>query len=1381
VISGSLFTRDFLLEGIVRTEQWTSLSQEDLDALKRRLTDIARAFLANASPNEAATERDLIYPVLEALGWGDIDVQPGLSPKGRKQVPDALLFQDAQAKARAVADKEPWRRFQHGLAVVECKRWGRLLDRAIAGTAHEGTPAAQMLQYLSRVDVVTGGKVRLGILTNGERWRLYYQGALSVAEDFFEVDLAKTLELPGYEPDLVDKVNERLTPGHALRLFALMFGKWAFLPVEGKRTFHDLSREAGKTWEEKVTQDLSRLVFDDLFPRLITAIAEHDPERPSAIGQPYLEEVRQSALVLLYRLLFVVYAEDRDLLPARREPYKDFSLTALRFEIAERKAAAKVFSARATHYWSKLAAIFKAIAEGDNAFGIPPYNGGLFAKETAALLERTALPDGIVASLVYGLSHTEEEGRPRYINYRDLSVQHLGSVYERTLEYRLKAENGRVVVDADDAARHQSGSYYTPDSLVTLIIEKTVGPLIEERLAAFRAASEELARDRGPKHVRHARLTRLDPAQRILDLKICDPAMGSGHFLVSLVDWLTAKVLAAMGEAQSIATWTDQPYYSPLAVEIDKIRTEIANQAHENGWPYVEDQLEDRHIVRRMVLKRCVYGVDLNPLAVELAKVALWLHSFTVGAPLSFLDHHLRCGNSLLGAWVRPAMDRLVEWGSPLLTDEPRKRALGAATSMQTIERLTDVDVAEVYQSKNLFDSITSVTSDLSDLLTLVHAIEWHATSSKRDKSVVQAWTKGSFGDPVKLAKGQMKLLVPPPPPPETELERKKREITGERRYSEHEIATVIGSWLPDINARFAGGRHLHWQVAFPGIWREWESVELHGGFDAVVGNPPYVRQELIRPLKPALKRAFPDTYDGTADLFVYFFEQGLRLLKPGGRLSYVVTNKWLRAGYAEGLRELFAGRSWIEFIADFGHAKRFFPAADVFPSVVVVRKPLTGEAAAKAPADTDVCVIPRDDVPDKGLDEAVANATYRLPRAHFAKESWTLEPPAVMALLDKIRRNGVPLAEYAGVKPYRGILTGLNEAFLIDAATRDSLVAQEPAAKAIIRPYLRGQDIARWSTPDSGLFMIVMKSSGDHPWPWADAPDETEAERRFKKAYPALHRHFKQYEEFNDPKTGKLRGLRHREDHGRWWWELRPCAYYDAFEKPKIIYQEIQFHPAYARDSENRLSNNKTFILASDRIALMAALNAPLMWWHNWRYLPHMKDEALTPVAFKMEHLPVAPLAGDREAEAAALVRKIARMVRDHHAAASGVRDWLRHEIGIDAPKGALAHAVALGTDDFIAAVRDNLPRSRKLSAAQIADLKREHTATIEPARKVRADIFVLERKLSDLVNAAYGLTPDEVQLMWNTAPPRMPFTPTAFAAPVEPDADENGEEADA
>ena len=231
-----------------------------------------------------------------------------------------------------------------------------------------------MLQYLDRVNIVTGGKVRLGILTNGEKWRLYFQGALSVSEDYFEVDLAKALELPGHELDLVERADEKLTPAHALKLFVLLFRKQAFLPIDGPRTFHDVAREEGKIWEAKVTRDLSRLVFRDLYPLLVAALHRNDPAKPTQIDSHYLEEIRQSALVLLYRLLFVVYAEDRDLLPDNQEPYKSYSLTTMRGEIADRISKRQSFSPSLATYWPKLRAVFKAISEGDDTLGIPPYN-----------------------------------------------------------------------------------------------------------------------------------------------------------------------------------------------------------------------------------------------------------------------------------------------------------------------------------------------------------------------------------------------------------------------------------------------------------------------------------------------------------------------------------------------------------------------------------------------------------------------------------------------------------------------------------------------------------------------------------------------------------------------------------------------------------------------------------------------------------------------------------------------------------------------------------------------------------------------------------------------------------------------------------------------
>jgi hypothetical protein len=219
-------------------------------------------------------------------------------------------------------------------------------------------------------------------------------------------------------------------------------------------------------------------------------------------------------------------------------------------------------------------------------------------------------------------------------------------------------------------------------------------------MEAFSTKARELEGSDQPEDRRLGDIAGIDPAERLLELKMCDPAMGSGHFLVSLVDYLADQVITAMAEAQALVTFGD--YVSPLIARIAAIRNTILRNADERGWTIDPEQLDDRHIVRRMVLKRCIYGLDKNLMAVELAKVSLWLHTFTVGAPLSFLDHHLRRGDSLFGSWVRGGIDRASALGAPLLLHAPMTRALRAASKMQIIEGLTDAEIAEAHRSKDV-------------------------------------------------------------------------------------------------------------------------------------------------------------------------------------------------------------------------------------------------------------------------------------------------------------------------------------------------------------------------------------------------------------------------------------------------------------------------------------------------------------------------------------------------------------------------------------------------------------------------------------------------------------------------------------------------------
>jgi hypothetical protein len=304
---------------------------------------------------------------------------------------------------------------------------------------------------------------------------------------------------------------------HIFKLFMLIFGRQAFVPDHRGETFHQLALREGKHWEARVARDLSETVFGYVFPTLSRALAAADGKAGAALDAGALAVLRDGALILLYRLLFILYAEDRNLLPDERGAYADYSVTKVRGEIAEKKARGAPFSDRMKTYWSRLDGVFQAIGRGDDGLGIPPYNGGLFESTAAPILTRVQLPDSVVADVVFRLSHIDlGDGRPpKYINYRDLSVQQLGSVYERILEHGLKLEQGIIVVDENPGARKTSGSYYTPEELVALIIERAVGPLIAERVEAFNEKATELATSTPNKEACIAELLPLDPATRL--------------------------------------------------------------------------------------------------------------------------------------------------------------------------------------------------------------------------------------------------------------------------------------------------------------------------------------------------------------------------------------------------------------------------------------------------------------------------------------------------------------------------------------------------------------------------------------------------------------------------------------------------------------------------------------------------------------------------------------------------------------------------------------------------------------------------------------------------------------------------------------------------
>jgi type I restriction-modification system DNA methylase subunit len=524
-----------------------------------------------------------------------------------------------------------------------------------------------------------------------------------------------------------------------------------------------------------------------------------------------------------------------------------------------------------------------------------------------------------------------------------------------------------------------------------------------------------------------------------------------------------------------------------------------------------------------------------------------------------------------------------------------------------------------------------------------------------------------------------------------------------------------------------------------PFIWEsEFSQVFSEGGFDVVIGNPPYIRQELLSPFKPYLQENY-QTYDGVADIYIYFYEKGLNLLKPEGILSYIVTNKWLRSGYGEPLRRFFSQSSVFEQIIDFGHAP-IFEDADTFPCIIAARKSEVSNTE-NGNKSVLICSVPREDLKNINLSQYVQNQenSYTIPWSRFTANAWSLEPPAVDDLMRKIQRVGIPLKEFAGVKPICGIKTGFNEAFFIDDATKNKLVQADLKCAEIIKPLLRGQDIKRW-IPEWDKFWIIF------------AHKDIDIEQ-----YPVIKEHLEIYRNKLEARAGK-----------QLWWQLQasPSSYH-LFEEPKIIWQDLAFHSRFCLDKQNVLIDMTCFALPCSDLWLLAVLNSPLIWSWLSRNTIHGKDEVLRLKNIYTENIPIAQPTEEVRTEVEAIVTRLIEITKLNGQVYKDVLNWLQIEYKIEKLGNKLEDFAALEFPDFVEEVRKRMPKSKTtkkssdpLSIPAFTALRQAHNDYVPEIKSRKNEALNLEHRLSDLVNQAYQLTPAEIDLMWKTAPPRMPIS---------------------
>ncbi len=398
------------------------------------------------------------------------------------------------------------------------------------------------------------------------------------------------------------------------------------------------------------------------------------------------------------------------------------------------------------------------------------------------------------------------------------------------------------------------------------------------------------------------------------------------------------------------------------------------------------------------------------------------------------------------------------------------------------------------------------------------------------------------------------------------------------------------------------------------------EVFDHSDGFDVVMANPPYVRQEGIKDLKPSLKNEFGKFFCGTADLYTYFYKRGIEILKAGGHLCFIAPNKFMRAGYGKNTRQLLAQTVTLKTIIDFGELPVFEAGTD--PAIVLVEK--------NKSSFNDKCIsaIIKAVGEINRVDEVVKERGFDMLISSLSTDGWTLERPQALALIEKLRKAGMPLGEYVKGRFYYGIKTGLNEAFVIDEATQSRLISEDPKSAELIKPWLRGRDIKKWKAQWAGLYVIFTRRG-------------TDIER-----YPAIKRYLEQFRADLEPKKTD-KDKRGRKPGSYQWFEIQDnIAYYEEFNKAKIIYADIAKLMRASYDTKRAFCANTLYILPTDDLSLLGILHSKLFDWYarqNFQALGDpWKGGRLRFIAQYMELFPLPLTTNDQKSSIITLVDRI-------------------------------------------------------------------------------------------------------------------------------------------
>ncbi|ENP7027321.1 Eco57I restriction-modification methylase domain-containing protein [Campylobacter coli] len=714
---------------------------------------------------------------------------------------------------------------------------------------------------------------------------------------------------------------------------------------------------------------------------------------------------------------------------------------------------------------------------------------------------------------------------------------------------------------------YKEGSFYTPSFITSYMCKESITKVVLDK---FNAQFDLDAKDISELRKSLRKEDKKAQKELLNSIKICDPAVGSGHFLVSALN-----VMLSIYDELNLF---DEEFY--LEVQNDEIL--ITNHKGEFiEYKRPSTPKDKAHLIqqelfhtKKDIIENNLFGVDINPNSCEITKLRLWIellkHSFYQSfddenyhdlKTLPNIDINIKCGNSLVSYF---------ETGKSLSHYPNIKER------MSKYKRIVKDYKEGFYTDKNLI---------AKEIKNLQESFKNFCLKDKFNKEIKQL-TNGAneyskkYGDFLADEHHDEKF--------KSFFSKNMFEFSFDEKVAIKEFANLKKEYDNIFNLE--SNHPFEWRFEFPEILDDDGNFK---GFDLIIGNPPYIRQEELKELKPHLAKNYK-VYKGMSDIYTYFYELGFNVLKDNGVLSYITSNKYTRAGYGEALREFLLKNVKVLEYTDLNGIK-VFDSATVDTSILCFEKSKSKDNKFKYLALSNE--ILKTCAYDIGLYKDFAEFSQN----SLSKESFTFSDENTSALKAKIERIGTPLKEWQGLNIYRGILTGYNEAFIITTEKRNEILAnckdeaeKERTAK-LIRKMLRGRDIKRYSYEWAGLWVIFI------PWhfPNVEKPKTMlENEQDLKEQYPSLYKHLLSHKERLSKRNKEETGIRYE------WYCLQRWGanYYQEFEREKIGWQRITQEPSFILEKEYILLDSMAFMVANSKNELkylLGFLNSNLIFYY--------------------------------------------------------------------------------------------------------------------------------------------------------------------------------------